>query len=92
MKLGKIFICINILVLSLLMLTGCTEKWPRIIYQNTSYRFDEYNRTIVLDDGCTLQKRRMVMTLFFILLQNEKSFAIGEEYIEIGRVTYAVAI
>lgn len=43
MKLGKIFICINILVLSLLMLT----KWPRI----TSYRFDEYNRTIVLDDG-----------------------------------------
>ena len=48
MKLGKIFICINILVLSLLMLTGCTEKWPRIIYQNTSYRFDEYNRTIVL--------------------------------------------
>lgn len=47
MKLGKIFICINILVLSLLML----EKWPRIIYQNTSYRFDEYNRTIVLDGG-----------------------------------------
>jgi hypothetical protein len=47
MKLGKIFICINILVLSLLMLT----KWPRIIYQNTSYRFDEYNRTIVLDGG-----------------------------------------
>lgn len=42
MKLGKIFICINILVLSLLMLTG---------YQNTSYRFDEYNRTIVLDGG-----------------------------------------
>lgn len=42
MKLGKIFICINILVLSLLMLT----KWPRIIYQNTSYRFDEYNRTM----------------------------------------------
>lgn len=51
MKLGKIFICINILVLSLLMLTGCTEKWPRLIYQNTSYRFDEYNRTIVLDGG-----------------------------------------
>lgn len=46
MKLGKIFICINLLVLSLLMLT----KWPRIIYQNTSYRFDEYNRTIVLDE------------------------------------------
>ena len=51
---GKTFICINILVLSLLMLTGCTEKWPRIIYQNTSYRFDEYNRTIVLDDGCMI--------------------------------------
>lgn len=50
MKLGKIFICINILVLSLLMLTGCTEKLPRIVYQNTCYRFDEYNRTIVLDD------------------------------------------
>lgn len=50
MKLGKIFICINILVLSLLMLTGCTEKWPRIIYQNTSYRFDEY----VLDDSYVL--------------------------------------
>ena len=54
MKLGKIFICINLLILSLLMLTGCTEKWPRIIYQNTSYRFDEYNRTIVLDDGYVL--------------------------------------
>lgn len=50
MKLGKIFICINILVLSLLMLTGCTEKLPRIVY----YRFDEYNRTIVLDDGYVL--------------------------------------
>lgn len=50
MKLGKIFICINILVLSLLML----EKWPRIIYQNTDYRFDEHNRTIVLDDGYVL--------------------------------------
>lgn len=93
MKLGKIFICINILVLSLLMLTGCTEKWPRIIYQNTSYRFDEYNRTVAI--ATTLQKRRMVMTLFFILLQNEKkttSYTEGEEYIEIGRVTYAVAI
>lgn len=72
MKLGKIFICINILVLSLLMLTGCTEKWPRIIYQNTDYRFDEHNRTIVLDDGYVaiamiLWKPRMVMTLFFIL-------------------------
>lgn len=44
MKLGKIFICINILVLSLLMF------------------------------------------LIFEL------FAIGEKYIEIGRVTYAVAI
>ena len=54
MKLGKI----NILVLSLLMLTGCMEKWPRIIYQNTSYRFDEYNRTIVLDGGH--RKPRMV--------------------------------
>ena len=54
MKLGKIFICINILVLSLLMLTGCTEKWPRIIYQNTSYRFDEYNRIIDINDGYIL--------------------------------------
>lgn len=53
MKLGKIFICINILVLSLLMLTGCTEKWPRIIYQNTSYRF----RTIVLDGYHFAMKR-----------------------------------
>lgn len=32
------------------------------------------------------------MTLFSILLQNDKSFAIGKKYIEIGRVTYAVAI
>lgn len=32
MKLGKIFICINILVLSLLMLTGCTEKCYDIIF------------------------------------------------------------
>lgn len=62
MKLGKIFICINILVLSLLMLTGCTEKWPKIIYQNTSYRFDEYNRTIVLDDGYVLDSYDIVET------------------------------
>lgn len=90
MKLGKIFICINILVLSLLMLTGCMEKWPRIIYQNTSYRFDEYNRTIVLDGGHSYD---IVETEDgSILLQNDKSFAIGEKYIEIGRVTYAVAI
>lgn len=75
MKLGKIFICINILVLSLLMLTGCTEKWPRIIYQNTDYRFDEHNRTIVLDDGGH-SYARMVMTLFFILWRNshEKNY------------------
>lgn len=79
MKLGKIFICINILVLSLLMLTGCTEKWPRIIYQNTSYRFDEYNRTIVLDDGYVLDGGHsydIVETengydIISILLQNE---------------------
>jgi hypothetical protein len=79
MKLGKIFICINILVFSLLMLTGCTEKWPRIIYQNTSYRFDEYNRTIVLDDGYVLNGGHsydIVMTLFFILWRNshEKNY------------------
>lgn len=96
MKLGKIFICINILVLSLLMLTGCTEKWPRIIYQNTSYRFDEYNRTIVLDDGYVLDGGHSYDIVETedgsILLQNDKSFAIGEKYIEIGRVTYAVAI
>lgn len=54
MKLGKIFICINLLILSLLMLIGCTEKWPRIVYQNTSYKFDEYNRIIVLENGYVL--------------------------------------
>lgn len=52
MKLGKIFICINILVLSLLMLTGCTEKWPRIVYQPTYWTFD--NRIIDIDDGYVL--------------------------------------
>ncbi len=52
MKLGKIFICINILVLSLLMLTGCMEKWPRIIYQPTYWTFD--NRIIDIDDGYVL--------------------------------------
>lgn len=66
MKLGKIFICINILVLSLLMLTGCTEKWPRIIYQNTSYRFDEYNRTIVLDGGIVETENGYDLILHFI--------------------------
>lgn len=49
MKLGKIFICINLLILSLLMLTN----GPGL----TSYRFDEYNRTIVLDDGYVSQLR-----------------------------------
>ena len=51
MKLGKIFICINILVLSLLMLTGCMSKetWPRIVYQPTYWTFD--NRIIDIDDG-----------------------------------------
>lgn len=84
MKLGKIFICINILVLSLLMLTGCTEKWPRIIYQNTSYRFDEYNRTIVLDGDIVETEN----SSFYYRM----SYTEGEKYIEIGRVTYAVAI
>lgn len=96
MKLGKIFICINILVLSLLMLTGCTEKWPRIIYQNTSYRFDEYNRTIVLDDGYVLDGGHSYDIVEtedgYDLIFHFISFAIGEKYIEIGRVTYAVAI
>lgn len=76
MKLGKIFIYINILVLSLLILSGCMSKetWPRIVYQPTYWTFD--NRIIDIDDGqaiaMTLQKRRPDMTLFFILLQNEK--------------------
>lgn len=61
MKLGKIFICINILVLSLLMLTGCTEK-----YQNTSYRFDEYNRTIVLDGDIVETENGYDLILHFI--------------------------
>lgn len=55
MKLGKIFICINILVLSLLMLTGCTgkgESWPRIVYQPTYWTFD--NRIIDIDDDYIL--------------------------------------
>lgn len=76
MKLGKIFICINILVLSLLMLTGCTEKWPRIIYQNTSYRFDEYNRTIVLDDGYSYD------IIFHFVKENNYSIIFRAEYQE----------
>lgn len=55
MKLGKIFIYINILVLSLLMLTGCTSKgenWPRIVYQPTYWTFD--NRIIDIDDDYIL--------------------------------------
>lgn len=51
MKLGKIFICINLLILSLLMLTGC-ESWPRIIYQPTYWTFD--NRIIDINDGYIL--------------------------------------
>ena len=52
MKLGKIFICI---ILSLLMLTGCTGKrgnWPRIVYQPTYWTFD--NRIIDIDDNYIL--------------------------------------
>ena len=55
MKLGKIFICINILVLSLLMLTGCTSKgesWPRIVYQPSYWKFD--NRIVDINDGYVL--------------------------------------
>lgn len=54
MKLGKIFIYINILVFSLLMLTGCTSKetWPRIVYQPTYWTFD--NRIIDIDNGYVL--------------------------------------
>lgn len=54
MKLGKIFIYINILVLSLLMLTGCgATRWtPRIVCQPTIYRAD--NRTIEIEKGYTL--------------------------------------
>lgn len=94
MKLGKIFICINILVLSLLMLTGCTEKWPRIIYQNTSYRFDEYNRTIVLDDGYSydIVETENGYDLILHFITEYQSYTEGEKYIKIGRVTYAVAI
>ena len=51
MKLGKIFICINLLIFSLLMLTGC-ESWPRIVYQPTYWTFD--NRIIDIDDDYIL--------------------------------------
>lgn len=77
MKLRKIFIYINLLILFLLMLTGCTSKgknWPRVVYQPTYWTFD--NRIIDIDDNYILAmilwKQRMVMTLFFILSQNEK--------------------
>lgn len=73
MKLGKIFICINILVLSLLMLTG----WPRIIYQNTSYRFDEYNRTIVLDDGYVLDGD---------IIETENGYAQNQLYFQLSKL------
>lgn len=71
MKLGKIFICINILVLSLLML-----KWPRIIYQNTSYRFDEYNTTIQLKHYI----RRSWVTTWFLIgcFRNSKTKMVFE--------------
>lgn len=55
MKLGKIFICINLLIFSLLMLTGCEgkrESWPRIVYQPTYWTFN--NRIIDIDDGYIL--------------------------------------
>lgn len=55
MKLGKIFICINIVVLSLLMLTGCISKgesWPRIVYQPSYWKFD--NRIVDVEDGYIL--------------------------------------
>ena len=55
MKLGKIFICINLLILSLLMLTGYEgkrESWPRIVYQPTYWTFD--NRIIDINDGYIL--------------------------------------
>lgn len=54
MKLEKIFICINLLILSLLMLTGCTgkgESWPRIVYQPTYWTFDNRIIDYILDDG-----------------------------------------
>lgn len=78
MKLGKIFICINILVLSLLML----ELFIKILVTDLT-------SIIVL----LFWMMAIVMILwkpriFSILLQNDKSFAIGEKYIE----TYAVAI
>lgn len=54
MKLGKIFICINLLILSLLMLTGCraTNWTPKIVCQPTVYRAD--NRTIEIEKGYVL--------------------------------------
>lgn len=51
MKLGKIFICINLLILSLLMLAGCEgkrESWPRIVYQPTYWTFDRHKRRLYL--------------------------------------------
>lgn len=82
MKLGKIFICINILVLSLLMLRNGLELFIKILV------IDLTSIIVLLAIVMILWKPR----IFSILLQNDKSFAIGEKYIEIGRVTYAVAI
>ena len=58
MKLGKIFICISLLIFPLLMLTGCEvkrERWPRIVYQPTYRIFDDriinIDNNYILDDG-----------------------------------------
>lgn len=53
MKLGKIFICINLLILSLLMLTGCraTNWTPKIVCQPTDNRTIEIEKGYVLNDG-----------------------------------------
>lgn len=54
MKLRKIFIYINLLILFLLMLTGCTSKgenWPRVTYWTFDNRIIDIDDNYILDDG-----------------------------------------
>lgn len=67
MKLGKIFICINLLILSLLMLTK-RESWPRIVYQPSYWKFD--NHIVDINDGYILKDRIIVLLYHAVVAES----------------------
>lgn len=76
-----------ILLLQVLLMTGCeagrdtSPKYPILVYRNSSYNFDPYNREIAVPDGYILDEGYSYDTV-----QTDKGYDIVLHFTEVERM------